>query len=388
MKVLGITSGTSFDAIEALLADLELDGDVLRARLLEHRSVPYPTWLRDAIESVLPPATTTAEEICKLDAAIGQAFGALAADLARAHGPVDLVCSHGQTVFHWVDGCSAKGSLQLGQPAWIAELTGSAVVSDVRNRDIAAGGQGAPLAPLLDVLLLGAEPSVPTGSLNLGGIANVTVLRAGHEPLAWDTGPANALIDATVQWLSGGAQRYDHGGALAASGRADAELVERLLDDPYFSLAPPKSTGKELFNLGYVTSRLGGKHLGRADIVASVTVATAEGVASALRPFGLAELFVAGGGARNPTLMGELKKRLQGVKFRSTDELGVPEVAKEALLFAVIGFFTLVGAPATIPSCTGASHPVLLGSVTPGTRGLPASTGARAPARLVVSDTP
>ena len=386
LRVIGITSGTSLDAVEALLVELELDHDFLSAQLIEHRSVAYPRDLRDALASLLPPATTTVGEICKLDAAVGQAFASVAGELVEAHGPVDLVCSHGQTVFHWVEGRSALGTLQLGEPAWIAERTGATVVSDFRNRDIAAGGQGAPLACLLDVLLLGKNPEQRIGALNLGGIANVTVLGPADDPVAFDTGPANALIDAAMSWVTGGHQSYDHGGAWAASGHADDALVGRLLDEPYFSLPPPKSTGKELFNLEYLTSRLGPEHLAPADLVASVTAATGKSIAAALAPFELAELFVSGGGMRNPTLMAELRQHLPGVSFRTTKELGVPEAAKEALLFAVVGYLSACGLPANVPSCTGASHACVLGSLTPGSRRLRLPTTVRPPSRLVVRD--
>ncbi len=397
MRVIGMISGTSFDAVEALLANFELDGDVLVCHLVEHRSVAYPPPVARSISEILPPSPTTIEQVCRLDVAIGRFFGEVAKELADEHGGVDAVCSHGQTVYHWVEGTTARGTLQLGEPAWIAELTGAMVVSDVRNRDIAAGGHGAPLASLLDVLLLGGSPT-PVGSLNLGGIANVTVLGPGHEPIAFDIGPANALIDAAVEWLSGGEKRFDRDGAWAAQGQADAALVARLLDDPYFALPPPKSTGKEYFNLGYVTRRLEGGGTSAADLLASLTVATAESVAAALRPYEPGELIVAGGGTRNLTLMAALQARLPGVPMRRTDELGVPEAAKEALVFAIIGFLTLNGLPATVPSCTGAARPSVLGSLTPGRAPLadllapgllaPAVGGGgqvpRAPTRLVV----
>jgi anhydro-N-acetylmuramic acid kinase len=383
-------SGTSFDAVEALLVELALDEEVLSCALIEHLSVPYPPTTRDAISAMLPPSATTIEQVCQLDVAIGQFFGRTAKELVDRHGPVDAICSHGQTVYHWVEGGEARGTLQLGEPAWIAELTGAAVISDVRNRDIACGGHGAPLASLLDVLLLGSRPPVARGSLNLGGIANVTVVGPDHDPVAFDIGPANALLDAAVLWLSDGGASYDLNGAWAARGRADEGLVDRLLDDPYFSLPAPKSTGKEYFNLGYLTRRLDGELEGGTaaaeDLLASVTVATAEMVAMALRPFGLGELLVAGGGTRNSTLMGELRARLPGVPMRPTDELGVPEAAKEALVFAIIGFLTLCGLPGTVPSCTGARRASVLGSITPGAGPWPVlpEPSGRTPTQLVV----
>ncbi len=385
MRVIGMISGTSFDAVEALLADIELEGEVLACDLVEHRSVPYPQVVRQAIAAMLPPAATTIEQVCQLDVAIGQFFAEVAKDLADRHGGVDAICSHGQTVYHWVDGNLAKGTLQLGEPAWIADRTGTAVVSDVRNRDIAAGGHGAPLASLLDVLLLGANPAVVSGSLNLGGIANVTIVGPEREPIAFDIGPSNALLDAAVEWLSDGQQQYDQDGAWAARGTADASFVARLLDDPYFALPPPKSTGKEYFNLGYIRSRMDDASPPAQDVLASLTAASAEMIAMALRNFDVNSLLVSGGGTRNRALMAELKTRLPGVSIRPTDELGIPEVSKEALVFAVIGFLTLCGLPATIPSCTGARQASVLGSVTPG-RGIMDRpiAGALPPARLVV----
>jgi anhydro-N-acetylmuramic acid kinase len=386
-------SGTSFDAVEAVIADLELVTDgaapAVGCELLEHRSIPYPDDVRAAIAALLPPAPTTIEAVCRLDIAVGHHFGEVAAALAGDHGGVAAVCSHGQTVYHLVEANHALGTLQLGEPAWIAERTGATVVSDVRNRDIAAGGHGAPLASLLDVMLL--DPDVPSGSLNLGGISNVTLVRPGREPVAFDIGPANALLDAAVQWRSGGRSHYDAGGKLAAAGKVDTDLFARLLDDPYFALAPPKSTGKELFHLGYLTDRLGDRPISDEDLLATLTASAAESVAAALRREQLSVCYVAGGGTRNPVLMAEISARLPEVDIRRFDELGVAEHAKEALVFALIGFLTLHGLPATIPSCTGADRPSVLGSVTPGPRGLPASLlagpaarPAGAPGRLIV----
>jgi anhydro-N-acetylmuramic acid kinase len=386
MRVIGMISGTSFDAVEALLVELSTDGDALLVDLVAHHSVPYPDEIADEIAAVLPPALITMEQVCRLDIEIGHVFGTVAADLAADHGGADLVCSHGQTVFHLVEGRTARGCLQLGEPAFIAERCGLPVVSDVRNRDIALGGQGAPLASLIDVLLLGAVSAQRRGSLNLGGIANVTIVGPDHPPCAYDIGPANALIDAASSWISGGVLRLDKDGALAASGTAHEGLVRRLLDDAYFALEPPKSTGKELFNLDYLARRVGRDELAPEDLVASVTVASAESIAASLRPRALHEVVVAGGGTRNPTLMTALVERLPGVAIRPIDELGVPGAAKEALIFCVIGFLTAHGLPATVPSCTGAASAAVLGCLTPGRNGRLAASEevVLPPARLVV----
>src|SRR5689334_17723774 len=223
MRVIGMISGTSHDAIEAAAVDFALAGDAIEARVVATGSFPYAPELRARLVRALPPAQTTLEEVCALDTLIGQAF----ADAAAALPPGQLVCSHGQTVFHWVDGPRALGTLQLGQAAWIAERLGVPVVSDVRIRDVAVGGQGAPLASVFDVLVLG-DASRPCAALNLGGIGNVTVIRPGEEPIAYDTGPANALLDLAITAATDGAERFDRDGAGAARGRVDARLLERL----------------------------------------------------------------------------------------------------------------------------------------------------------------
>jgi anhydro-N-acetylmuramic acid kinase len=386
MRVIGMISGTSFDAVEAVLADFLQEDEVLECDLVTHRSVPYPDRLRDRIAAVLPPASTNIGEVCELDVAIGQFFGEVAYDLAKQVGgePVQLVCSHGQTVFHWVEGDRARGTLQLGQPAWIAEATGATVVSDVRNRDIAAGGHGAPLASVLDVLLLGAPVGTVRGALNLGGIANVTVLASGSEPVAFDIGPANALMDAVVTSFSRGRERFDEGGRHAGRGQVDAGLLASLLDEPYYVLAPPKSTGKELFNLSYVEAALGGTQLELDDLVATLSALTAETVARALIGCGVTEVVAAGGGTRNRVLMSKLRERLSGVAFRPLEDFGVPEACKEALAFALIGYLTGSGLRASVPSCTGARDASILGSITPGDTPLLLRAGLGVPSHLVV----
>ena len=217
MTVIGLISGTSYDAVDAAAARMRLAGDTLFLVPLGLHSVPIPAPLRARIAAALPPHRTTVEEICRLDTTIGQLFGSVAADAnaALAGGAADLVSSHGQTVYHWVDGRTALGTLQLGEPAWIAEASGLPVVSDLRSRDITRGGQGAPLASLLDALLvLGEDRAI--GSLNLGGIANITVRSGTGEIVAYDIGPASALIDRAVSDATGGRERMDIDGVRAA----------------------------------------------------------------------------------------------------------------------------------------------------------------------------
>jgi anhydro-N-acetylmuramic acid kinase len=351
VRVLGLSSGTSHDGIDAALVDFDAHGDTLRARLLQHTTVPYPAALREDLLAALPPQRVGLDAVCRLDTRIGQAFAALAAEAVERHGG-ELIVSHGQTLFHWVDDGRVHGTLQLGQPAWIAERTGLPVVSDLRARDVAAGGQGAPLVSFLDQLLLQGRPGTPA-ALNLGGIANLTV-----GGLAFDVGPANALLDAAARHFTGA--RYDEDGRLAASGRVLPELLGRLLQDPFYARPAPKTTGKEHFHARYVD-------YGDAtapDVLATLTRLTAQTVADAARAHGVTELIASGGGVRNATLMAALREHLP---VTTSDALGLPAQAKEAYAFAVLGFLTCHGVPATLPSATGARHASLLGSVTPGT---------------------
>ena len=383
MRVIGLMSGTSCDAVDAAAADLEADGDVLRLTPLGMVSEPYPAELRSALTAALPPGTVTMAEVCRLDTHIGQAFAAVARQaLDRlCDGRADLVVSHGQTVHHWVADGAVQGTLQLGQPAWIAERTGLPVVSDLRPRDVAAGGQGAPLVSLVDVLWLRGRPGTPV-ALNLGGIANLTVAPADGTPLAFDTGPANALIDAAVTEFTEGRLTFDRDGALAARGRVHEPLLGRLLAEPYYAAPPPKTTGRELFNIAYLREALAAcEPLPAEDVVATVTLLTARTVAQAVRATGADEVLASGGGTRNPTLMAMLGAELDGVALRTSDELGLPSAAKEAYAFAVLGWLTVHGLAGTVPECTGARHPSVLGSVTPGRDGLrlppPAATAPR-----------
>jgi anhydro-N-acetylmuramic acid kinase len=380
--VVGLISGTSHDAIEAAAVDFALDDGVIAADVAATSSTRYDAELRARLVAALPPARTTLEEVCALDTLIGQAFAKAAAELSDA--PPALVCSHGQTVYHWVDGQRALGTLQLGQPAWIAERLGVPVVSDVRSRDIAAGGQGAPLASTLDVLLLG-DSERPCAALNLGGIANITVIRPGRDPVAYDTGPANALLDAALAAATGGAETFDAEGARSARGRVDAGLLAELLAEPYYELPAPKTTGKELFHAEYLRARSAGRDIELDDQLATLAALTVETVARELERHGVERVVAAGGGTRNRAIMDGLRARLPGVELSTFDELGVPAEAKEAVVFALIGFLTVSGLAGAVPSCTGAGRAAVLGSITPGRAPLvlPEPAGA-APRRLVL----
>jgi anhydro-N-acetylmuramic acid kinase len=368
MKIVGVMSGTSYDAIDVAAGELWAEGDTLWLTPLGALDVPYDPAIQDAITTALPPRQVTAEHICRLDAILGQAFAAAADQAVKqlCGGTADLVVCHGQTVFHWIDGGVAGGTLQLGRAAWIAERTAIPVISDLRSADIAHGGQGAPLVPIFDALLLDPTP-VPRAALNLGGIANLTVVRAGEAPIGYDVGPGNALIDAAMAELFG--KPYDAGGVRAAAGQVHRGLLAALLAEPYYAAAPPKSTGKELFNRHYLAERIDslGEPVPPEDVVATVTELTARVVAAECERHDVVEVLASGGGVHNPVLMDRLA-RLAGDRrtVRGIDALGVPADAKEAYAFAVLGWLTWHGLPGTVPSVTGARRPALLGSITPG----------------------
>ena len=391
MRVVGLLSGTSVDAIDVAAADVSVEvGEdcAVGLRLLGHAEQPWPPGLAERILAVLPPATTTAAQLCALDNDIGRAFGAAAVTAigSLAGGSADLVASLGQTVFHDIDGGVCRGTLQLGQPAWIAEATGLPVVSDLRAADVAAGGHGAPLASTLDALWL-AGPGGPRAALNLGGIANVTVVYGPGEPvLAFDTGPGNCLLDLAAARATG--RRFDAGGSVAASGRVDGDLLRRLRAHPYFALPAPKSTGRELFGQDYLDRAPAG-HVDGPDLLATLTELTASTVADALAPYAVTEVVVSGGGVRNPTLLAALRRLLPGPVWSISDERGLPAEAKEAYLVALLGALSWLGLPGTVPghggrTATGAAHPTVLGRHTPATT--PASRPAQpAPARLTLT---
>lgn len=380
MRVIGLISGTSHDGVDGCHVEFEQSGAGLEARIVASNVVPYPPELRERIAAALPPNPTTVAEVCALDILIGEHFARVATGL-DVEG-CDLVSSHGQTVFHWVEDGRARGGLQLGNLWSLAESTGRPVLTDHRAADIAAGGQGAPLVPVLDVLLLAGRPRC--AALNLGGISNMTVVDPNTEPYAYDLGPANALVDAAVVRMSAGEERYDLDGRYASRGRVDEELLADLLAEPYYSWPAPKSTGKELFHDAYLDGyRSRHPDVEGVDLVATLTELSARVVGAELSKAGVTEVFASGGGTSNPVLMHRIQEAADGVRVATIDELGVPSDVKEAMAFALIGYLTAHELPGNVPSCTGAGGPRVLGRLGPVTAGIPMGR-VPVPTRLVV----
>jgi anhydro-N-acetylmuramic acid kinase len=379
--IVGLMSGTSLDGIDAALVEFRgVRIDELEWRLVHACTLPYDEARRRTIHDAI--LAGTAERLCALDADLGEWLAEAALQVC-AEADVEMsdvaaIGSHGQTVWHIPPAKGCRGStLQLGDAATIAERTGCDVVIDFRTRDMAAGGQGAPLVPWVDQTLF-ALPDRPRALQNLGGIGNVTWVPprgSGESAFAFDTGPANSLIDAAVELASGGRVTFDRGGRLAAQGEVDHALLEELLAHPYFAELPPKSTGREVFGRPFV------QRLAEAvepegdrdwlDLIATLTELTARTVADAytrwIVPRGIAEVVVSGGGALNPTLMARLEALLAPLPVRGGEVLGIDPEYKEALAFAALAWAHLHRIPANVPAATGAAGPRVLGSLTPGT---------------------
>ncbi len=378
MIVIGLMSGTSADGTDVALVEIEGAPPRLRWRLLYFHTVPHPPDLREAILTATQPETGRVDVLCQLHARLGEQFAQATLETLQRAGftprQVDLVGSHGQTVWH-APQAHPPATLQLGNPAIIAERTGIPVVSDFRSRDMAAGGQGAPLVAYVDLLLLRDEHKIRAAQ-NIGGIANVTFIPPLQweevSPLAFDTGPGNVLIDYMASWATQGRQNYDQNGMLARQGRVDTTFLAKLLEHPYYRHPPPKSTGRELFTTEYAKAiweegqRRG---LSAEDIVATVTALTAQSIARAYRdflPYFPDQVVVSGGGVYNPVLMAMLQEALAPAQVLPSDRLGLPADAKEAVAFAILAYESWHGRPGNLPQATGARHPVVLGSITPG----------------------
>lgn len=376
----GLMSGTSLDGIDAVLVDLEGWGVDTRVRQRAFLTVPYSAQIRARLLSLAEGSAGGSAELCRMHFLLGELFAEAVEALCQRAGvslsDLDLIGSHGQTVWHIPAGeaylgRSVRGTLQIGEPSILCERTGAVVVSDFRVRDISAGGQGAPLVPYTEYLLYrSGEQSVALQ--NIGGIGNITFLPRActlDEVTAFDTGPGNMILDALACRMTGGRLAYDDGGRLAAAGRPSRKLLNRLLEEPYFRQPPPKTTGREVYGAAYVEQLL---ELARAmgvsppDLIATATRFTAETIERAVRDFAPQRpdlLIVGGGGAMNPTLMRDIRTCLPDVQVLTNEEIGLDSNSKEAVAFAVLANEAVHSSCGNVPGATGASHPVVLGKI-------------------------
>jgi anhydro-N-acetylmuramic acid kinase len=383
MRVIGMMSGTSADGIDAVLVRASGAPPKLTAQLEGHFHAPFPAYLRERILRLANGAAATSAEISELNFLLGEAFARAAIAACRKWGvplkDVSLIGSHGQTIFHQGTKANYQGTLriastmQIGDISIIAARTGITTIGDFRPADMAQGGQGAPLIPFADYLLYGDSVRGRV-ALNIGGIANVTVIPARarlEDVFAFDTGPGNMVVDALVARTTRGGAEFDRDARIALSGRTIPELLARLLHEPYLRKKPPKSTGRELFGEAYATGLLewGNRHhAGAADLIRTATIFTPMSIADAFRRFILPracveELIVAGGGANNPLMMAQLAASLPGIEVVPASRFGVPPVAKEAFGFALLAYESFHGRPANLPSATGARRAVVLGKI-------------------------
>ena len=358
---LGLISGTSVDAIDAAL--VRFDG---HPELLARLSFPYPEALRQELLAVgLGDGRLGLAELGALDVQVGEQFARAALALLEASGhqpaAVRAIGSHGQTLWHAPRGLHPC-TLQIGDPNVIAERTGIDTVADFRRRDLAAGGEGAPLAPGFHAAFL-ADPEEARAVLNLGGIANLSLLVPGRLVLGFDSGPANSLLDAWSHRQLG--ERQDRGGALAAAGQVDQQLLARCLGEPYFALPAPKSTGRDLFNLAWLDRHLQGLSLPAADVQATLVALTAQSVARALirEVNGPLRVLACGGGVHNPVLMAALAAELAPAPVQSTAEFGVDPDFVEAMAFGWLAREHIEGRSGNLPAVTGARGPRPLGGI-------------------------
>ena len=375
MLVAGVMSGTSADGVDVALVRISPGVQAPTLEVLGHREFSYEASLRERVLAAMDAHALSVAELARLNWRLGEVYAdAVEATCRDLQVRPELVGTHGQTIYHQSTaseyaGASVRATWQIGEAAVLRERLCVPVVSDFRAADLAADGEGAPLVPMADFCLF---RSADTGRvlLNLGGIANVTVLPAGctlGAVTAFDTGPANMVIDALMQRFHG--RNYDEGGALAASGTASVKSVERLLRDLYFSAPPPKSCGREQFGEGFVdllvkTCNACGTH-DAAGLVATATELTVRSIAAAIQQYGRGstEVIAAGGGVRNAFLMRRLAAELGGTKLRTADEFGVASQAKEAVAFALLAWLSWFGLAGNVNSATGARGPRVLGKI-------------------------
>jgi anhydro-N-acetylmuramic acid kinase len=366
VKIAGVMSGTSLDGID--VAIVEIRGK--RIQPLAFSSTPYPKQVREAILGVSNAMTHTAT-IARLHFLLGELYAGAVLKASHRH-KVELIGLHGQTIFHEGSpveylGRRVASTLQIGEAAIVAERTGIRTISNFRERDIAAGGQGAPLAPYVDYLLF-HHRRIGRVALNIGGIANITVIPAAAKAeniIAFDTGPGNMVIDALVAHATDGRQRYDREGRMARRGNVHERLLKAMLSDSYFAIKPPKTTGRERFGSEFVSGLIA-TGVGIADLIATATEFTAQSIAKSIpKRGGIRELIASGGGVHNQQIMQRLTELLPDLDIKTSADFGIDPDAKEAIAFAVLAYEFVRGHTGNLPSATGARNAVLLGKSSP-----------------------
>jgi anhydro-N-acetylmuramic acid kinase len=381
--VVGLMTGTSLDGVDAALVEIVGSGLFTRARLRQFISVPFEPAVREELFKVASGRSTSSQTISQLNFLLGIVYSEVVLKLCQVAGAdlldIDLIGSHGQTIFHQSEpsvfcGRKIASTLQIGEASFLAERTGVTTVSDFRPRDMSAGGKGAPLIPYVDYVLF-RDSRLGRVLLNIGGIANVTSIPAAaemHQVKAFDTGPGNMVIDALVRHFTAGEKRFDYRGQLARSGAVLPPLLNRLLAKDYFLQEPPKTAGREQFGELFVQEFLDDPGSNKfEDLVCTATEVTARSIANAIDNFVIPgahidQLAVSGGGAQNEFLLERLRALLPQLKVLRCDDLGIPVDAKEAVGFAILANETLNLHAGNLPSATGARHPVVLGKVTYG----------------------
>ncbi|MFS0859428.1 anhydro-N-acetylmuramic acid kinase [Paenibacillus taichungensis] len=389
--IIGLMSGTSLDGTDAALVRILTDdsGALQKIDLVDFVCVPYSNELREVLIRLCSPETARVDELTAAHFGVSEWYAHSVRELIRSSGipsgQVDAISMHGQTVWHSPVSSAFPGpageslpvvsTLQIGESAVVRERTGLPVIGNLRARDMAAGGEGAPLTPYADALMF-SSPEEGRLVQNIGGIGNVTVLpsASSNEGIsAFDTGPGNMVMDAIVRQATGGRQHYDPNGSIAAQGRFNQDLVDLCLDDTYFKRLPPKSTGREVYGAAYAARLMemaAARSLSLEDTLATATCLTAETIVRAVKDFILPKVHISamlacGGGTSNATLMEMIRQRLpEGIRLERTADYGIPDDAREAIGFALLGHEALMGRTNTLPAVTGAKHAVISGHLT------------------------
>lgn len=380
--VVGLMSGTSLDGIDAALVKIRQSDDSLKVELVHFTSLPFTTEIKEKLLQLCVPDSSRMEDISGMNFILGELFADAALNVIENTGltqnDILLIGSHGQTIFHQpypvpVAGHEVASTLQIGDISVIAERTGIMTIGDFRTRDMAVGGQGAPLVPYGDHLLF-AKKEFGRVLVNIGGISNITILPKGcsaSEVIAYDTGPGNMIIDAFTSWVTEGKQSYDKDGKLAAIGEVDHKWLKKLLEHDYYKLTPPKSTGRELFGMDFAKklwNEAEKMYVSNLDRIATATELTAITIAQEIAKFidhgNIEEVLISGGGRFNHTLMERIAFHLpKELHIKGTEEYGMPSEAKEAIVFALLGYQCYNKTPNNLPSATGAKHPVIMGKI-------------------------